>query len=112
MQLELKKHLADARAAVGRIESFTAGTDLEAYLGDELLRAGVERQFLIIGEALVRIRSAAPEALDRITDSKRIIRFRNVLVHGYDVVSHETVWEVVMQHLPALKRELDTLLTS
>ena len=44
--------LWDARCAAERIIRFTAGRSYDDYLDDDMLRAAVERQFEIIGEAL------------------------------------------------------------
>ncbi len=110
MQLEVKKHLADALTAIERALRFIAGKTLADYTADDLLRAAVERQFVTVGEALVRLRQRSPSILDRITDHRRIIRFRNIVVHGYDVLANETVWDIPRQHAPRLRLELQALL--
>ena len=56
MQPEAAKRLWDAREGADRIARFIAGRDLDTYLGDDLLRSAVERQFEVIGEALGRLR--------------------------------------------------------
>jgi uncharacterized protein YutE (UPF0331/DUF86 family) len=40
----------------------------------------------------------------------RVIAFRNMLVHGYDNLDHEVVWEVIRGHLPRLLAEVVSLL--
>jgi len=75
-----------------------------------LLRSGVERQFEVIGEALRQMREIEPGLVDRITEARRIIGFRNVLIHGYASVSNKTVWDVLTADLPHLRREVDELL--
>jgi len=55
MQLESKKLLEDARQAASRMEQFIAGNTFEDYAGSDLRRAGVERQFEIVGEARNRL---------------------------------------------------------
>ncbi|MCF8204973.1 MAG: DUF86 domain-containing protein [Methylotenera sp.] len=37
--------------------------------------------------------------------------FRNVLIHGYAVVKHETVWNVIQDALPELLAFLRALLS-
>jgi uncharacterized protein with HEPN domain len=76
---------------------------------DDILRSAVARQFPSIGEALMRIRPRWPQTVAGIPDSRRSIRFRIVLVPGYDVVCHEAVWDVVQEHPGRLARELDGL---
>jgi uncharacterized protein with HEPN domain len=74
------------------------------------VRAAVERQFEIIGEALNQLSKAAPEIVKQIPDSARIIAFRNILVHGYAVLDHSIVWSVVQEHLPELETRVQSLL--
>lgn len=107
MELEAKKLVHDLDQAVELIISFVTGKQLADYKGDALLRSAVERQFEIIGEALNRLRGADPDVLARISDYERIIGFRNVLEHGYDIVSDEIVWDIVEAKLPTLRLEID-----
>jgi uncharacterized protein with HEPN domain len=110
MQLKASKLLEDVRAAADLIVRFTEGKSPADYAGDPLLRSGVERQFLIIGEAMSQLARLAPEVAAQITYSRRIIAFRNVLVHGYDLVDHDVVWDVIETHLPVLRRQVASLL--
>ncbi len=61
------------------VSAFTEGKCLEDYLGDALLRSGVERQFQIMGEALNRLRRSDPDVAESIEHHRRITAFRNVL---------------------------------
>jgi uncharacterized protein with HEPN domain len=110
MQLEARKHLEDMRRAAELLKQFTAGKRRADYKKDEFLRSAVERQFEIIGEALSRLRKDAPEAAARIPNHRRIIDFRNILIHGYDKVDHDVVWDIVEADLPELLREVRSLL--
>jgi uncharacterized protein with HEPN domain len=112
MRLEAKKDLEDIRLAAELIAQFTAGRTFGQYAADALLRSGVERQFEIIGEALKRLEREEPSVVSCIGHSERIIAFRNILVHGYDIVEHRVVWDVVQNDLPVLLQEVQTLLTS
>ncbi len=76
-----------------------------------MAQAAVERKFEIIGEALNRISGSDAAILQRISDYQRIIGFRNVISHGYDVVDLEIVWDAVRNYLPVLIREVEELLT-
>jgi uncharacterized protein with HEPN domain len=109
-QPEVRKHLFDIAEACALIERFTAGRTFEDYEGDPLLRSGVERQFEIVGEALSRMLQLSPDLLPRVTDARRIVAFRNRLIHGYASVSNEVVWGVVEGNLPVLQREIQALL--
>jgi uncharacterized protein with HEPN domain len=104
------KYLWDAQRAAERIARFTRGRSFDDYQADEMLRAAVERQFEIIGEALAGLRRSDAAIAARIPDSARIIAFRIVLIHGYASVDDRLVWGVVERDLAALLTVLGTLL--
>lgn len=68
-----------------------------------------ERQFTIIGEALREAEKLDPSLPTRVTAFRRIVDFRNILVHGYATVYDEGVWLIVQQHLPVLLSEVRLL---
>jgi uncharacterized protein with HEPN domain len=110
MQLEALKHLYDMQQACRLLADFIAGKTFVDYSADALLRSAVERQLTIVGEALNRLKKIEPTAASSITDARQIIAFRNILVHGYDVVQDEVVWGILEADLPTLNRDVDTLL--
>jgi len=110
--IKAAKLLWDAHTAAERLARFTAGRDLAAYLADEMLRAAVERQFEVIGEALAGLRRADPGLAAGIPDLPRVVAFRNVLVHGYATVDDRLVWAVVERDLAGLRATLARLLAA
>jgi Uncharacterized conserved protein len=74
------------------------------------VRSAVERQFEIIGEALAQLARIDPDTAIHITDAKRIVSFRNLLVHGYAQVDQRIVWDVLEHKLPKLRQEVEALL--
>jgi len=52
MPVDATKYLWDAKESAARIARFAQGKSLDDYPADELLRAAIERQFTILGEAL------------------------------------------------------------
>ena len=110
MRLETKTLLEDIRQAVVLILDFTSGKAFENYENDALLRSGVERQFEIIGEALNRLNRVDPSTADQISQTRRIIGFRNILIHGYDIVENTVVWDIIEKNIPLLHKEILSLL--
>jgi uncharacterized protein with HEPN domain len=51
-----------------------------------------------------------PEAR-KLLEDRKIISFRNILIHGYSRIDHAKTWDILQQDLPVLRRELDVLLT-
>ena len=76
-----------------------------------MMRGAVERQFEIIGEALARLIRLDELLAARITEYRRIVAFRNILIHGYADVDDRVVWDVIETKLPVLRRELESLLS-
>ncbi len=75
-----------------------------------MLRAAVERQCEILGEALARLAKTDPATAAQVGEYRRIIAFRNILIHGYAEVDHRIVWEVATVKVPALAAEVRALL--
>ena len=109
MKRDAKAYLHDIQEAGGHIREFMKGMALEDYCKSELVKAAVERKFVVIGEALVRLRDEYPSLLEQISDIEKIIGFRNVLVHGYDIIDDATVWSAIESNLPILLEEVRAL---
>ena len=110
MRLEAKKYLHDVRQAAAALAEFTEGKTFADYIREAMLRAAVERQFEIIGEALAQLARKDAALAARITGYQRIIAFRNILIHGYADVDDRLVWDIVETKLPTLCREVEALL--
>jgi uncharacterized protein with HEPN domain len=110
MQPQSRKLLEDMRDAAADVAAFAAGKALQNYVADKQLRWSIERGFEIIGEALSQIRKFDPELVERISQYRKIISFRNILIHNYGKVDPEITWDIVQNDLPLLRRQLDDLL--
>ena len=105
-----KKRLLDALLACRAIARYTAGLDFAAYEQNELIRDAVERRFAILGEALNRATTDDPTLTAALPDVRRIVALRNRVVHAYDAVDDEIVWNIITRRLPALQARLENLL--
>lgn len=110
MRLEARKYLFDIQRAADSIAGFCKGKDFEQYRRDELLQAAVERKFGIIGEALARLHAEDPATARRIPEHRKIVAFRNIIVHGYASVDTRIVWGVVEADLATLRATVTELL--
>ena len=107
---DLQTWLYDILNAINEIDSFFIGgpTDFVVYQHDIKTKRAVERNIEIIGEAMNRIlklNSSVP-----LSNSRKIVDVRSRIIHGYDTVSDEIIWGIVIKHLPILKTEIETLL--
>ena len=112
MNDETRKNLIDILQAAEEIQSFIHGMDFNTYLNTPVTKRAVERDFEIIGEALNRIKNTNYEILEKFSEHHRIIGFRNILIHGYDIVDEAIVWQAVTKHLPILIREVKEILST
>ena len=80
----------------------------DVYSSDVCLRRAVERNITIIGEAMNRLLKLAPDI--EITSARRIVDTRNYVIHGYDSVTDDIMWGIVVRHLPLLKAEVQKLM--
>ena len=51
-----------------------------------------------------------PVTAGGITKHRRIVDFRNVLAHGYDLIDHRIVWSTIDEEVPVLLAEVEALL--
>jgi uncharacterized protein with HEPN domain len=108
MKNKIKKCLYDIDQSIKAIESYVADYKFEEYVQTRMLKAAVEREFLIIGEAMNRI--VKMDDTINISETSSIISMRNRIVHGYDMIGHTIIWNTIMKNLPQLKQEVQTLL--
>ncbi len=110
MTERLLKSLYDIKGAIDEIDSYFSSREkrFDAYKAEILLRRGIERNLEVIGEAMGRILKENENI--QITDARRIIGLRNQLIHGYDTISDENIWAIVINHLPLLRSEIAQLI--
>jgi len=110
MDNDIKAWLYDILNAIVEIEGFFNNEPKEfaKYQNDLRTKRAVERNIEIIGEALSRI--LKQDETIRITNSRKIVDTRNRIIHGYDSVSDDVIWGIVIRHLPILQTEIQTLL--
>ena len=83
------------------------GKTLAEYSAERLLRQAVERNLEIVGEAVGRLKRDDPDTASRLSEHERIVAFRDVLIHGYDLVDDELVWDTIETKLPVLLSEVE-----
>lgn len=111
MDNDIKAWLYDILNAITEIEGFfnDRSKDFVNYQNDLRTKRAVERNIEIIGEAINRILKH-DKPID-ITNSRKIVDARNRIIHGYDTVSDDVIWGIVIKHLPILQIEVQELLS-
>jgi uncharacterized protein with HEPN domain len=107
---EYLDHIAEAIArAVGYLQ---AVSDLEAYEKNIQVQDAVVRNIEVIGEAVAKIQSVAPDFIKRNPELPwaQMRGMRNIVIHEYFFVDLNIVWTTVKDDLPKLKQQVDILL--
>lgn len=107
----IKTWLFDILSSINEIESYFVNQSMQFqnYQKDLRTKRAVERNIEIIGEAMNRILKENSDI--QISDSRKIVSVRNRIIHGYDSVSDEIIWGIVIKQLPILKAEVQKMLS-
>ena len=105
MPRDERAYLADIIESCDAITVAVSGLKLEDYETNRLVRSSVEREFIIIGEAMAALYRVAPTTFDSITRARRIVDFRNQLTHEYPTVDNALVWAIIEHDVPLLRKE-------
>jgi uncharacterized protein with HEPN domain len=110
MESDIQVWLFDILQSIEEIEKYFAGKPMlfENFKQDIKTKRAVERNLEIIGEALGRI--LKKDSTIQITNARKVVDTRNKITHGYDVVSDDLIWGIIINHLPKLKNEIKGLL--
>lgn len=111
MDNDIKSWLYDILNAINEIDSFFIDVpkDFLAFQNDLRTKRAVERNIEIIGEAMSRILKR-DESI-QISNSRKLVDVRNRIIHGYDSVSDDIIWGIIIKHLPTLQSEAEQLLS-
>lgn len=101
-------HALDMLRAAGAITRFMNGRTQQSFLDDDFLQSAVLYQFTVLGEACRRV-SAQFRTANPSVDWIGMTGFRNRIVHNYDDVDLDVVWEIARTDLPALIHALDAI---
>lgn len=105
MPPKLRVYLRDILSSCEAIAEYVDGKSLEDYLTSRMLRSAVERELILIGEAVNQATKLEPALAQTLSDARRIIDFRNLAVHAYARLRADRFWEIATQHAPNLLEE-------
>lgn len=107
----IEKHLNDVLMSINEVESYFDSKPkmFESFANDILRQRAVERNVEIMGEAINRILKLDPSF--ELSNARAIVNTRNRVIHGYDSVTTEFLWSLIIKHIPALRNEIEQLLS-
>lgn len=99
--------IRDMQKFVFQLQRFIAGRSLSEIDSDDLSKRAIEMQFILIGEVIKRMERVSPVVHARIGNIRDISGLRNTIVHDYDEVDWEIVWDSATFDIPVLKEQID-----
>jgi uncharacterized protein with HEPN domain len=105
--------LSDIVRSIDEIHEFSNGLtveDFKLYLSNKMMRRAIERDLIIIGEAMHDIVKVDHTRVMRIKNSRRVVELRNDVVHSYDELANEKIWQFIWTELPYLRKEVSHIL--
>lgn len=102
-------YLFDKKIACDRIQQFIEGMDLDTFASNFMCQDAVIRRIEIIGEASGKIASSFQEAHQEIA-WHRMKGMRNRLIHDYNEIDIELVWQTIQNDIPDLKKKIEIIL--
>jgi uncharacterized protein with HEPN domain len=110
MPPESRKLLMDMTEAADVILTLASGKSEADYVSDRVMRDAIQWNFAVIGEALAALHHRDEAIAETISEWRKIVGFRNQLIHGYGSIRHDITWKIIVQKLPILRQELEALL--
>lgn len=102
--------LWDIQHCISRIFDKTTGKDIQDYQWDPDLRDIVERNLITITEAITQAKDFDEDTISRISQYRKIIGLRIILVHRYQHIDYRVIWNIITKDLPVLQQEVQYLL--
>jgi len=109
----VEDYLGHIAQAIERASSYLQPLpDFEAFQNHQQVQDAVVRNIEIIGEAVNKINSVAPDFINQHPELPwaQMRAMRNVIVHEYFFVDLKVVWTTIKDDLPRLKHQIDALL--
>lgn len=111
MQPREQNYLLDMLNAAKLAQDFVADIDWKTFELDLMRQSAVTRQIEIIGEAACRISTETQMTIPNIPWSK-VIGLRNHLIHEYDDLDLEIIWDTIQIVLPKLNGVLEGVIAT
>jgi len=102
------EHLLDILGAAKLAAAYASGKTKAEFLADRQCQDAVIRRLEIIGEAARRISPATRAGLPHLPWTA-MVAMRNLMIHEYDDVDLEVVWDTVQNYLPTLIQSIGPL---
>jgi uncharacterized protein with HEPN domain len=106
---EFLDYVEDILDAMDKAQIFLEGVTYDQFEAESQINFAVVRALEIVGEATKRLPMSLREQYPGIP-WKAMAGMRDRIIHGYDTVDLEIVWDVVKQDIPTIKPQIQQIL--
>lgn len=104
-----KSSLIDILNACESIAKFIGNKSIDNFYEDEILQAAIIRKFEIVGEASNRISDDLKNNYSELP-WKKMKALRNILIHMYDELDLDIIWDTAIRDIPGLKNKIEKII--
>jgi uncharacterized protein with HEPN domain len=101
--------LKDIIDAIGKIEEYTDGMDIEDFKKSKITIDACVRNLEVIGEAVSQLDEKIKKANKQIP-WQNIKDFRNVVIHKYHTIDVDILWDVIENKLQKLSTQIENII--
>ena len=109
MPRDYKIYLNDILASIAKIEEYTKGVSYEEFYEERMREDAIIRNLMTIGEAVKNVPKEVGSKSPA-TEWEEMAGLRDILIHQYFGTDLETIWSIVKDDLPKLKRDISALI--
>ena len=109
MKRRFDLYLRDILERIERIHEYLGEKTFEEFQNDFILKDAVILNLEVIGEAASQLQSHIKQKYAQVP-WQEIIDFRNVIIHKYNQVDFEVAWNVIVNELDSLERQIKEIL--
>ncbi len=94
---------------IAKIDSYLTNISKTQFEQNSMMQDAIIKQVENIGEAATKLKQLDPQLYQQL-DLKEAASMRHILVHDYDQIDIEIIWQTIKQDIPQLKTKLQKIL--
>jgi uncharacterized protein with HEPN domain len=109
MSNEFLDYIEDILDAMDKAETMLTGVSFEDFVADFRINFVVVRALEIVGEATKRLPQSLRQQYPHLP-WQQMAGMRDRMIHGYDAIDYQIVWDAVKKEIPQVKPHLRQIL--
>ncbi|MFN4083350.1 MAG: DUF86 domain-containing protein [Bacteroidia bacterium] len=103
-----KERIGHILDSIKDIENITNNMTYDYFVGSYVTKLALVKLIEIIGEAANKV-SENTKMKYKNVKWREIVATRHILVHDYNIINYDLLWEIIQQDLGSLKNEMEVM---